>query len=410
MTSRLAGAGILILLSILLIGLSAIPSADSSPAVYAASGSVAPPAQTDQESEATWAVEDVVFESRYPDGFRFSARITSSAGDIVRGRVIWSHTPGHQKSALIEIDETTGLLTAEWLPGGNLQFVPPWVGITYYWDVGDSAGNSFRTEPQMVEYEDNTHDWLRSESEDVIIFSEGLGVQINDLVIEAMADQRETYREAWGELLPYKPRAILFSTRSAWNEWQVGVARPGIIGTTSDEWGGTAQVLSFLGGYNDLAYGTVLHEVAHLYQSEFTLMRPCSWVTEGNATFFELNQQYDYLAHVQNLARNNQLPNLLDGTGPGTCTQNPRLGYDIGYSFWVWLVEFYGLDGHRELIQLLNQGITRNDAIEQVTGLSAQTVEQKWRVWLGGSATAPTLVPTPPIIWLPSPTPFTFGN
>jgi hypothetical protein len=368
----------------------------------------APVQAADDSSSAVWSVDDMTFESLYPAGFRFTARITSSAGAIVRGRVIWSHVPGRQSSALIEIDEGTGLLTASWEPGQDN--VPPWVGITYYWDVGDAAGNSFQTEPQYVEYEDNTRAWLRSESEDIIVFSEGLPSEVNQLTIDAMAAQRETYRAAWGGLLPYKPRAILFGDRDAWSEWRVGLLDPAVIGETSDHWGGTAQTASSFGGLNDLAYGTVLHEVAHLYQNEFTVMQACTWITEGNATFFELNTQNDYEAYVRNLARSGRLPSLLNGTGPGTCGLNRRLGYNVGYTFWAWLVDNYGLEGHRKLIDLLGEGMPRNAAIEAVTGLSAQEVERQWRIWLGASPVPPTLAPTPTFQFLPSPTPFSFGN
>jgi len=225
------------------------------------------------------------------------------------------------------------------------------------------------------------------------------------MVIDAMAEQRETYRAAWGDLLPYKPRAILFGDRDAWLEWRVGLSNPRVIGQTSDDWGGTAQVLSG-GDLVDMAYGTVPHEVAHLYQAAFTIMAPGSWFIEGNATFFELNQQYNYEASIRELAASGRLPALLTGTGPGVSGQNARRGYDIGYTFWKWLVDNYGLDGHRAVIELLDKGMQQNAALEAVTGLTAQEIESRWRVWLGASETPPTLFPTPTLFFLASPTPF----
>ena len=355
-------------------------------------------------SDAIWSVDFMKFQSNYPAGFEFRARITSSAGPIVRGRVIWSHAPGTQRSRPVQVDPDTGVLTAIWEVGPG-ESIPPWVGITYVWDVGDSEGNSFQTEPQYAEYEDTRHDWFRTESEDIIVFSQSLPEEVNQMTMDAMAEQRETYRAAWGDLLPYKPRAILFGDREAWLEWRVGLSNPRVIGQTSDDWGGTAQVLSG-GDLVDLAYGTVPHEIAHLYQAEFTIMTPGSWLIEGNATFFELHQQYDYEASVRELAASGRLPALLDGTGPGVSGQNARRGYDIGYTFWKWLVDNYGLEGHRQLIQLLKRGMQQNEAIEAVTGLTAQEVESRWRVWLGASPTPPTLIPTPTLFFLPSPTPF----
>lgn len=356
--------------------------------------------------DVTWTVTDLTFGSRYPNGFAFTARITSSAGPIVRGRVIWSHVPGTQRSRPIAIDPVTGQLSAVWDVGVG-DAIPPWVGITYYWDVGDAQGNSFQTAPQHVEYEDASRAWLRTESDDLIVFSTGLPPEVNDLAMAAMAEQRETFRSAWGDLLAYKPRAILFGSRTAWNEWQVGVQNNSVIGLTSDDWGGTAQVAAF-GDYTDLIYGTVLHEVAHLYQAEFTFMVPGTWLIEGNATFFELNQQYDYEAAVRSLAASGRLPVLLHGTGPGVSGRRARRGYDVGYTFFKWMTDTYGFETHRAFIELLGQGMGRNQALETVTGLAADEIESRWRVWLGASPVAPTLIPTPTPLMFPSPTPFSF--
>lgn len=361
-----------------------------------------------KEATAVWTVGELTFESRYPRGFVFTAEISSSAGPIVRGRVIWSHAPGTQKSRPVEVDPATGRLIASWEPGPG-ESAPPWLGLTYIWSVGDAAGNSFETEPRYAEYADNSRSWIRSESDDIIVFSQGLPPEVNDLTLAAMAEQRETYRAAWGDLLPYKPRAILFGDWEAWNEWQVGVSSARYAGLTRSEWGGTVQRGS-ASDLRQLAYGTVLHEIAHLYQDAFTVMPAGSWFTEGNATFFELERYYDYEGAVRALAAAGELPALLDGAGPGVSGRNARRGYDIGYTFWKWLVNNYGLEGHRELVTLIDRGVRRNDAIEQVTGLPLAEVERRWRVWLGASPIPPTLIPTPPFTFLPSPTPYSPGK
>lgn len=383
-------------------------AADAPPVASRQMGGNAGQIHTPTPAGVTWTVGDLLFESRYPEGFAFRAAIASSAGPIVRGRVIWSHVPGTQRSRPIEVDPVSGTLRARWDAGVG-DSVPPWVGVTYWWDVGDAAGNSFQTEPVYVEYADESRPWLRTESDDIIVFSTGLPEAANQLTMEAMAAQRETYRAAWGDLLPYKPRAILFGDRATWAEWR-GVTSGAVIGLTSDDWGGTAQVVASYGNLNELAYGTVLHEVAHLYQAAFTLMTPGTWLIEGNATFFEIDRQYDYLGTVRTLARSGQLPVLLDGSGPGVSGRSARRGYDIGYSFFVWLTETYGLEAHRTFVALLDRGIGRNAALEAVTGLPAQEIESRWRVWLGASPIVPTLIPTPTLLVFPSPTPFTPGR
>lgn len=242
------------------------------------------------------------------------------------------------------------------------------------------------------------------------MFTQNLPDDLGQMVVDAMEQQRDLFEEAWGGLLPYKPRAILFGDYEAWEEWQITFVNPRVIGTTSSDWGATVQRVSGT-DYRDLAYGTVPHEIAHLYQNEFVgFLSAVSWFNEGNATFFEANQQYDYLARVRDIAASGRLPNLLQDSGPSIRGTNARDGYDIGYTFFLWLTETYGIEAHRELMQAIRGGTGRNAALEQVTGLSLAEIESAWRVWLGASEVAPTLAPTPTMLVFPTVTPFTFGN
>ena len=354
--------------------------------------------------DVEWTLADDTFTSLYPLGFRFSAQIESSAGDVARVRVVWTHTPGTQRSRPAEYDADADRWVATWNASGS-DAVPPWVGVTYRWEATDTAGNSFESGPVEMEYADETREWIRAEGEDIIVFTQGLPDDVGEMVVDAMAEQRELYREAWGDVLPYKPRAILFGDREAWEEWQITYVDPRILGTTSSDWGATVQRVSGT-DYRDLAYGTVPHEVAHIYQDEFVGFLPVSWFNEGNATFFEANQQYDYLARVRQIAASGNLPNLLEDTGPSIRGTNARDGYDIGYTFWRWLTETYGVEAHREVMQAIRGGTGRNAALEQVTGLTLREIESQWRVWLGASDTAPTLFPTPTMVTFPTVTPF----
>jgi hypothetical protein len=407
LTARLFSAALIGALLVSLSAMSLHAMAQSDPANPAApvEKNAPPTAQANPAASGVqWTAVDLLFQSQYPNGFRFSANISSSAGKIASGRVIWSHAPGTQRSRPFETDQQTGLLTAEWVPGPG-ESTPPWVGVTYFWDVTDEAGNTFQTEPLYTEYEDTSRDWRRSESEDVIVFSQGLPAEVNDLTIEAMVIQREKFRAAWGGLLPYKPRAILFGDRAVWDEWQIGLNNTRVIGTTRPEWGATVQITS-RGDVFGMAYNTVPHEIAHLYQDEVAGLATVSWFIEGNATFFEAEEPVYYEEMVRGLAASGQLPALLQGTGPGVRGPYTNVGYAIGYTFWKWWVENYGLEGHYQLMKLVGSGITRTQAIEQVSGLTIEEVESRWRVWLGASAVPPTLVPTPTFFFLPSPTPW----
>jgi hypothetical protein len=317
-----------------------------------------------------------------------------------------------------EIDPETGLITATWEPSGATA-VPPWVAVYYVWKLRDAAGNEYVTERTFAEYSDDSHTWKRTESDKVIVFSTGLPDDIGDLVVEAVNTQHPKYVEGWGASLPYRPRVILFGDFDSWLEWQVGhqdTSGLGVItvGLTSDMWGGTVQVVT--GSERELAYGTAVHEIEHLHQYEFLAGRVAftpSWFVEGDATFYQMDREtLDYADwYVQNLINNDDLPLLLHGPGPTTGGANALDGYYMGYEFFRWLTEKWGMEAHRQLMDLLADNMNFYQAVEAVTGMDIDTAERQWRAWLGANPNYPTLVPTPtPPAFLPTPTMMTFGN
>lgn len=381
-----------------------------------------------QSNTAEWTITEDVFESNYPVGFTVRVKAASSGGEIVRARLIW-HRPSQRTNQTLTvyaeegtIDPATGAVTASWVSDAR-KMVPPWVVLKYHWEFRDEAGNVYETEPVLAEYEDPTRAWTRSESDDAIVFTSDLEGNIEDLVLDAMAQRHDTYVAVWGDTLPYKPRIILFGDYEAWLEWRTADHNVSdtsvVVGQTFDEWGAIVQVL-FGNDQGDaaqeLAYGTVVHEVEHLYQNEFLAGRKLfdtpGWFFEGDATFFEMLQSYDYEERVRNMARNNDLPPLLVGVadGPSVSGDTPRDGYDIGYTFFVWMQTLRGdLSVHYDVMVLLGQNVPFFEALETATGMSKTEIERSWRTWLGATTDAPTLIPTwTPPAFLPSPTPF--GN
>ncbi|MCD4684515.1 MAG: hypothetical protein K8S97_01080 [Anaerolineae bacterium] len=111
---------------------------------------------------------------------------------------------------------------------------------------------------------------------------------------------------------------------------------------------------------------------------------------------------------MRNLAVSGALPTLLQGTGPSIDGEDSLRGYAMGFMFWRFLIERWGMDVHAVIMGLLNENLALNEALEIATGLDALTLETEWRIWLGASQPVPpTLVATPTYLpFPPSPTPF----
>ncbi|HEX3053308.1 MAG TPA: hypothetical protein VHP83_21800 [Aggregatilineaceae bacterium] len=370
-----------------------------------------------QQNSAEWTVEEAAFVSNYPTGFSFTIKVSSSGGEVTRARAIW-YSPNLRASQTRAIeaeeavyDAAAGVWTATW-EADTLNMVPPWVEVMYHWELRDEADNRYETEPAIAEYADQTHEWTRSESDGAIVFTLDLPGEVEAVVLSAIDERLPLYQEVWGGVLPRKPRIILFGDYDVWMEWRTvpeysDTSR--IVGQTFDNWNAIVQVLygqNMEQAIDELAYSTVVHEMEHLYQAEYVaatrdIYDVPTWFPEGDATFFELHQSYDYLARIQDMARNGELPPLLVGVAdaPRTDGDTARDGYDIGYSFFVWMQEQAGdLSWHRKAMQLLAEDVPFFEMLEQVTGMSTAEIEQNWRVWLGASPMAPTLIPT----WTPN--------
>ncbi|MBX3084844.1 MAG: hypothetical protein KF716_24630 [Anaerolineae bacterium] len=361
-----------------------------------------PPSPTGNGGTATWTVDSQTFISNYPMGMEFTLKASSSAGEIKNATAIWKLSPVSLQRAAGVFNKETGQW--EFLWDSLKSPMPAWVGLQYWFVLEDEKGNDFTTNSWQAEYADNTRSWGRAESEDIIVYWEHpIDDEFGKLTLDAMAEQRETYRIAWGSLLSYKPRAIYYATRDSYFEWdrtRNSIGRRD-VGQTSSSWGGTVQY-NYNGNLREGAYGTVLHEVAHLYQSDKRSTTGIQWWTEGQATFFEREQMYDYVGNLKAIAKQQGLGPLRSDWGVYFGGRTP---YDTGYAFIKYLTDTYGLDILDKITQNMRAGKPLLDAIPAAVGKSLDEIEYDYRVWLGlDDPTVPTQMPTLGFSFPPTPT------
>jgi hypothetical protein len=358
------------------------------------------PSPTGNGGTAEWMIEESTFTSGYPDGGDFALKATSSGGEIVSASLRFSLNPS-SRLRIDARDRGDGSWRARWNPDQ----MPQWVGITYWWELRDAAGNLFQTPYEYTEYEDATRQWNRLESDDIVVFWEstlpdGLGQEI----LDAMESRREFFYDAWGTLLRYKPRAIIFDGYDAARDWYPFLGGGGTPGDNTRLAGFTRQDYgAFVGFYfteadtvREMAYGTVLHEIAHLYQYQNGGSFRELWFIEGNAEYFATYRMNRILSEARAKARRGNLPPLAE------LDRSFRDAYDIGYAFWIWFTREYGEESHLKIMQLIAERTAGRRAFEIVSGRSFLDLETAFRDWLGAPDAA--LEPTPTLFMFPSPT------
>ena len=365
------------------------------------------PRPVDNGGSATWEVKSQTFTSNYPVGGTFEIDVSSTGGKIVAALVQYQHNPSVRKRAEAHFNEASGTWNAGWDTGGT----PQWVAVDHWWQLTDESGNVYLTDLVSDEYEDNTRQWKHLASEDIIVHWEAtLPEETGQAIVDAMADRREFYYQNWGKLLTYTPRAIIYHGYDAVNEWAPGsdTRNPGIGGGVTTRLGGfttegygafTGIYLDFSDTPEEMAYGTVLHEIGHLYQYQNGGTFNETWFIEGDAEFMSNYDNERYLERAREIAATGQLAAL------SNIGRSGREAYDVGYAFWYWFTEKYGADSHLRVWTLIGQGKPGKQASEEITGMTFLEMEVEFRIWLGAPNPVPaTLRPTETIFFFPSPT------
>lgn len=368
--------------------------------------------------DAEWTLSDSQFTSNYPNGFTFTAKASSTGGDVVSASVFYSFNPRFEEDRRQrgEVNAETGDITVT-LDQIDARDIPPWIEVNYRWRLTDAAGTVYLSDWIIGSiYADNTREWLQAETDDALIYvQEGVDPVIIEYMTDALAERHELYLEFFGREISYRPRAIFFKDVETFNEWRaLDVNRGGAItvGLSSGAWGGTVQLV-FGGDLRALGYATLVHEIAHQYQFDLYETYSLGWFTEGVASYFEIDKDYDYEQRVRNLAAAGGIPPLFDEFGGPSPDDvgidgRPRLGYDIGYTVIKWMIETYGYESHRAMIEYLGAEDYNdfefvdvfNAAIEEVFGKTPLEWENEYRAWIGAEPRIPD--PEPVVVENPT--------
>jgi hypothetical protein len=119
---------------------------------------------------------------------------------------------------------------------------------------------------------------------------------------------------------------------------------------------------------------------------------PFAWA-DGQATWFA-NGFWDYDQRLRQLASMREIPGMT--TMPNDLSAMVKFWEDgcfgahadMGASFINWLVFTYGIETHRQIVELMiptedvPRGMPFEDAIQQATGKPFDELENEWRAYL----------------------------
>jgi hypothetical protein len=276
-------------------------------------------------------------------------------------------------------------IEANWVWDMRNSSLPPGAEVTYWWMIEDADGNRFETSPEIIHFDDDRYLWQSLAStvpqggELTLFWYEGdnsFSEELMDTCEEGLARLTQdigTYPERPIKIYIYASADDLKGAMIFPQEWTGGVAFTAFstiaIGITQSEldWGKRA----------------LLHELTHLvvHQATFSPYGQLPlWLDEGLAMYNEGEPDSVFSSRLQEAISKDELISVRSLCSPFSAyTEKALLSYAQSYSLVEYLLDNYGQDSMLELLTILKQGSTYDEALTEVYGFDIDELDTLWR-------------------------------
>ena len=328
-------------------------------------------------------------ESQFPDGVRFFIQ-ASSPDEIEDIRVFFKKIGQTSRSSYRALEFSQGReINGETLmrSGSGGEYIPPGTRIEYSFEIRDSSGREFRTEPQVFIYLDNRFEWGTVTDGLITVFYQGDSMASRaQIMLEIAGATLDRMRPVLG-IDPKVPLHIL--TYANYQDMRIALPLRSRATATQLITQGMAfkeeRVLLVLGADSSFE-GTTSHEFTHLLVADATgraVGRVPAWLNEGLAEYGNVENSDDYDRYLRRAIEEDKLRPLWHlGSFSGTPSEI-ILSYGQGKSVVEYLIATYGEAKMVELLGGIKRTFDIDKALEQAYGLDLYGLDSEWRQSLG---------------------------
>lgn len=285
---------------------------------------------------------------------------------------------------------------ANWVWDMTNASLPPGAEVTYWWRIEDAAGNKIETSPKIMHFDDGRYTWQSltgtvPQGGELTLFwytgGDSFARELMDVCQEGLARLTQdigTYPERPIKIYIYASDSALKGAMISSNEWSGGVAFTdfGII------------AISISPSELDWGKGALVHELTHLVVRQATFSpygQLPLWLDEGLATYNEGELDPVLRSYLEEAILKDELISVRSLCSPFSAySEKAYLSYAQSYSLVEYLLDNYGQDKMLDLLALLKQGSTYDEALTEVYGFDMDGLDACWRATL----TSP-VVPAP---------------
>jgi len=284
-------------------------------------------------------------------------------------------------------------IEAKWAWDMRNSSLPPGAEVTYWWMIEDADGNRVETSPAIMRFDDGRYSWqsltgTAPQGGELTLFwcegSDSFARELMDVCEEGLARLTQdigTYQERPIKIYIYASTSDLKGAMIFPQEWTGGVAFTafGII------------AIGIPPSNLDWGKGALVHELTHLvvHQATFSPYGQLPiWLDEGLAMYNEGELDPVFRSYMEEAILEGELISVRSLCSPFSAeTEKARLSYAQSYSLVEYLLDNYGQDNMLELLAILKQGSTYDEALTEVYGFDIDGLDARWRATLSNPVT-----------------------
>jgi len=336
------------------------------------------------QAQAGLTVSPSLVTVSFPDNILLAISARSDV-DITDIRV--HYTVEHQSFATVIAEAKVAFIpakevTTQWAwDMRRTGALPPGARVTYWLTVKDSSGAEVETLPSVVKFDDVRFDWNTLEEGQVTLFwYDGDEAFAADLMATAQAALSRMLENTGAELETdvalyiYGSTADLQSSLITTTDWTGGVAysQYGTIAIGIDP-------------EADLSWGkrTIAHELTHLVTYQVTANPYNSlptWLNEGLSVFSEGELSLTFAGALAAAEANGLFFSVRSLCSSFSAfTDQAIQSYAQSYAIVAYLIDEYGSDKMRELLDVFKQGSGYDEAFISVYGFDLDALNTLWQ-------------------------------
>lgn len=325
---------------------------------------------------------DSATENHFPSALVFKMKAESSS-DILRirlnyqvekmnfARVVSEAWPEFVPSPRVE---------ARWIWDMRKASLPPSATIHYWWTIENKSGSKLVTPSTTIRFNDNRYNWKSLSSGKLTLFYYEINQSVaNELMkasqqaVERLAEDTGVRLEKPVELYIYASSKDLQGSMVFPREWTGGTAftQHGIIAI-----GISSQNLDW--GRKALA-----HELAHMVTHQLTFSpygaNLPTWLDEGLAMHVEGELDASMRSYLKKAVDNQKLISVRSLSSPFSAkSEDAYLSYAESQSIIEFLLRDYGKDNMSNLLSLLKEGYSIDEALTKIYGFDQDGLDLLW--------------------------------